>query len=74
MGVLKKRAKNQKNTLNIINLCLRCTKNNFKLLIPVVGIEPTCPQWTLDFESSASANSAIPAYPGDFALISIYEL
>ena len=26
----------------------------------MAGIEPARPQWTLDFESSASANSATP--------------
>lgn len=31
------------------------------LLIPEVGFEPTRPQRTLDFESSASASSATPA-------------
>ena len=29
--------------------------------IPVIGVEPIRPQRTLDFESSASANSATPA-------------
>ncbi len=31
-------------------------------VIPEVGFEPTRPQRTLDFESSASASSATPAY------------
>ena len=30
-------------------------------MIPEVGFEPTRPQRTLDFESSASASSATPA-------------
>ncbi len=33
----------------------------FRFLIPEVGFEPTRPQRTLDFESSASASSATPA-------------
>lgn len=32
------------------------------IMIPVVGVEPTRPQRTRDFESRASANSATPAY------------
>ncbi len=35
--------------------------NSGKSLIPEVGFEPTRPQRTLDFESSASASSATPA-------------
>lgn len=31
------------------------------LFIPEIGVEPIRPQRTLDFESSASANSATPA-------------
>ena len=31
-------------------------------LIPAAGVEPARPQRALDFESSASANSATPAY------------
>ena len=30
--------------------------------IPAAGVEPARPQRALDFESSASANSATPAY------------
>ena len=32
------------------------------VLIPAAGVEPARPQRALDFESSASANSATPAY------------
>ncbi len=31
------------------------------IIIPAAGVEPARPQRTLDFESSASANSATPA-------------
>ncbi|KRN80895.1 hypothetical protein IV43_GL000157 [Ligilactobacillus acidipiscis] len=38
------------------------TNKVMSLAIPVIGVEPILPQRELDFESSASANSATPAY------------
>ncbi len=58
--------KQQKSTVTLSLQGLRCflvkTKHLRKLIkMPPVGVEPTLPQRELDFESSASANSATEA-------------